>query len=75
MTRRNERQPNGITDSTSSLAEDTPSELARQAASRRMRVAEKCLLVFFAYTAAACWLFPLGVSQRLAILALNAVAA
>ncbi|MGE5326475.1 MAG: phosphatase PAP2 family protein [Deltaproteobacteria bacterium] len=40
----------------------------------RLRLADKYLLIFFAYTAAVCWFFPLTPGQRLAILALSALA-
>ncbi len=69
------RLSDGIMVSTSSQVADERTALTLQAASGGLRVAEKCFLVFFAYTAVACWFFPLAVSQRLTILALDGVAA
>lgn len=40
-----------------------------------LRLAEKCFLVFFLYTASASWFFPLPLGQRMTILTLNALAA
>jgi membrane-associated phospholipid phosphatase len=45
------------------------------AGSGGLRVSEESALVFFAYTAAACWFFPLSLGARLAIFTLNTVAA